>query len=256
MLRMALELRAPLELAAALAALPLLRLAPRGDGHPVLVLPGLAAGDLSTIVIRRFLTARGYRAHAWEQGLNLGARPGVLEACVARVRQLRAEHGQRVSLVGWSLGGVYAREIAKMLPEEVRVVVTLGAPFSGGPEATNAWRLYQLISGDREIDAARYAALKLRPGVPTTSIFSRSDGVVAWQCSQEEEGESSENIEVHASHMGMGANPMALYAIADRLAQPEGRWRRFDHAGHRGVKKLLFRDPRRAPGFASLFGLY
>ncbi len=244
MLRMALELRAPLELAAALAALPLLRLAPRGDGHPVLVLPGLAAGDLSTIIIRRFLTARGYRAHAWEQGLNLGARPGVLEACVARVRQLRAEHGRRVSLVGWSLGGVYAREIAKMLPEEVRVVVTLGAPFSGGPEATNAWRLYQLISGDREIDAARYAALKLRPGVPTTSIFSRSDG------------ESSENIEVHASHMGMGANPMALYAIADRLAQPEGRWRRFDHAGHRGVKKLLFRDPRRAPGLASLFGLY
>lgn len=106
-----------------------------------------------------------------------------------------------------------------------------------------------------ELAAALAALPLLRPGVPTTSIFRRSDGVVAWQCSQEE-GERSENIEVHASHMGLGVKPMALYAFADRLAQPERRWRRFDHAGHRGVKKLLFRDPGRAPGFASLFGLY
>ncbi len=254
--RLALELRAPWELGAALAAMPFLRGAPEGDGHPVLVFPGLGAGDITTVLIRRFLSERGYSAHAWEQGLNFGPRPGVLEACVARVRQLRAEHGRRVSLVGWSLGGVYAREIAKMLPDDVRVVVTLGAPFSGNPKATNAWRVYQLVSGEKEIDAARFAALKVTPGVPTTSIFSRTDGVVAWQCSVERETAHSENIEVHASHVGMGLNPTALYAIADRLAQPEGRWRRFDREAHTGIKKLLFRDPQRATWLNSLFGLY
>lgn len=253
--RLALELRAPWELAATLAAAPFLKGAPAGDGHPVLVFPGLGAGDFTTAVMRRFLAARGYSAYAWEQGLNFGPRPGVLEACVARVRQLRAEHGCRVSLVGWSLGGVYAREIAKMLPDEVRVVITLGAPFSGSPKATNAWRLYQLVAGEKEIDAARFAALKEAPPLPTTSIYSRSDGVVAWQCSMELETARSENIEVHASHMGMGLNPTALYAIADRLAQPEGAWRRFDHAAHTGIKKWLFLDPRRKPGLASLFGL-
>ncbi len=254
--RLALEMRAPWELGAALASLPFIGAAPAGDGHPVLVFPGLAAGDFTTIVIRRFLRERGYSAQAWEQGLNFGPRPGVLEACIARVRQLRAEHGRRVSLVGWSLGGVYAREIAKMLPDDVRVVVTLGAPFSGSPKATNAWRVYQLVSGEKEIDEARFAALKATPSVPTTSIFSRTDGVVAWQCSVEQETAWSENIEVHASHVGMGMNPTALYAIADRLAQPEGQWRRFDREAHTGIKKLLFRDPQRAPWLRSLFGFY
>ena len=256
LLRMALELRAPWELAAGLAGYPLMRKAPRGDGHPVLVFPGLAAGDLSTLPLRRFLTAQGFAVHAWEQGLNVGPRPGVLEACVERVRRLRADSGRKVSLVGWSLGGVYAREIAKMLPGATRSVVTLGAPFGAGPGGTNAWRVYQLISGDRELDAARFAALRQRPAVPTTSIFSRSDGVVAWQCSLEEETALSENIEVHASHFGMGANPVALYAVADRLAQPEGAWRRFHQAPQAGIKKLLFRDPQRASAAGTLFGWY
>jgi hypothetical protein len=136
------------------------------------------------------------------------------------------------------------------------VVVTLGSPFTGHPKATNAWRVYQLVSGEKEIDAARFAALRQRPPVPTTSIFSRTDGVVAWQCSMEEETASSENIEVHASHVGMGANPTALFAVADRLAQPEGQWRRFDHVAHTGIKKLLYLDPQRTPFFQNLFGWY
>lgn len=256
MLRLALEMRAPWELGAALAAYPFMRVAPRGDGHPVMVFPGLAAGDFTTLVIRHFLSDRGFSVHAWEQGLNFGPRPGVLEACLDKIRQLRADTGRTVSLVGWSLGGVYARELAKMLPDDVRTVVTLGSPFTGSPKATNAWRVYQLVSGEKEIDAERFAALRERPPMPTTSIFSRTDGVVAWHCSMEEETSSSENIEVHASHVGMGANPSALYAIADRLAQPEGQWRRFDHEGHTGLKKLLYLDPQRTPLFQSLFGLY
>ncbi len=249
-------MRAPWELGVALAAFPFLRSAPDGDGHPVLVFPGLAAGDLTTVVMRRFLSDRGYSAYAWEQGLNFGPRPGVLEACVERVMQLHAEHGCRVSLVGWSLGGVYAREIAKMLPDHVRLVISLGSPFTGSPKATNAWRVYQLVSGEKEVDAERFAALKEPPRVPTTSIFSRTDGVVAWQCSVEQETASSENIEVHASHVGMGMNPTALYAIADRLAQPEGDWRRFDHVAHTGIKKLLFLDPQRSSWPNPFFGFY
>ncbi|MES2148376.1 MAG: alpha/beta hydrolase [Pseudomonadota bacterium] len=249
-------MRAPWELGIALASLPFMRGEQAGDGHPVLVFPGLATGDITTVLLRRFLNDQGYSAYAWEQGLNFGPRPGVLEACVDKVRQLRAEHGCRVSLVGWSLGGVYAREIAKMLPDDVRLVISLGSPFTGSPKATNAWRVYQLVSGESEIDAARFAALRQTPPVPTTSIFSRSDGVVAWQCSVEQETASSENIEIHASHVGMGMNPTALHAIADRLAQPEGRWRRFDHTAHTGIKKLLFLDPQRTSWPNPFFGFY
>ncbi|MES2739962.1 MAG: alpha/beta hydrolase [Pseudomonadota bacterium] len=254
LLRLAMELRAPWEMGAVLAALPFLRGLPPGDGHPVLVLPGLAAGDFSTAVLRRFIARQAYPTYGWQQGLNRGPRPGVLEACVERVRQLHALHGRRVSLVGWSLGGVYARELAKMLPDQVRLVISLGSPFVGNPKANNAWRVYQLVSGEAEIDAARYAMLADTPGVPTSSVFSRSDGVVDWRCSVERETAQSENIEVHASHIGLGANPLVLYAIADRLAQPEGQWRRFDREPHRGVKKLLFRDPGRQPGPRAAFG--
>ena len=254
--RLALELRAPWELGAAFAAYPFAHLAPSGDGHPVMVFPGLAAGDTTTIIMRRFLSDRGYDTYAWEQGLNFGPKPGVLETCIARIKQIHKDTGRKVSLVGWSLGGVYAREIAKMLPKQVRVVVTLGSPFTGHPKATNAWRVYQLVSGEKEIDAERFATLKQRPPVPTTSIFSRTDGVVAWQCSMEEETANSENIEVHASHVGMVANPTALFAVADRLAQAEGKWRRFDHEAHTGIKKLLYLDPQRTPFFQNLFGFY
>ncbi|WP_307728208.1 alpha/beta fold hydrolase [Massilia sp. PAMC28688] len=256
LVRLALEMRAPWELGMALASWPFTRVAPRGDNHPVLVFPGLAAGDVTTLVIRRFLKDLGYPAHAWEQGLNFGPRPGVLEACMERITELRQEFGRPVSLVGWSLGGVYARELAKIMPGDVRQVITLGSPFAGSPRATNAWRVYQLVSGEREIDEERFASLRQRPSVPTTSIFSRTDGVVAWQCSVEEETDLSENIEVHASHVGMGANPSALYAIADRLAQPEGQWQRFDRQAHTGLKKLLYRDPARASWPNPFFGFY
>jgi pimeloyl-ACP methyl ester carboxylesterase len=249
---MALESRAPLELGASLLAAPLLRRAPYGDGHPVLVFPGLVTGDLTTAVLRQFLSSQGYAACAWEQGINFGPRPGVIERCLERLQALRAEHGTPVSLIGWSLGGVYARELAKMAPDDVRLVVTLGTPFTGHPKATNAWRIYEFASGQKLVEDARLASLKETPPVPTTSIYSRTDGIVAWRCSVEEETGFSENIEVHASHFGIGMNPTALYAIADRLAQPEGKWRRFDRDGHEGVKKLLYLDPQRKP----LFGLF
>lgn len=241
---LALEGRAFWECGATLLASSILRSAPKGDGHPVLVFPGLATGDFSTVVLRNYIAELGYAAYAWELGLNLGPRPGVIDRCLERVRKLYDEHREPVSLVGWSLGGIYAREIAKSQPDAVRLVITLGTPFAGSPKATNAWRLYELASGERLADDARIEQLRATPPVPTTSIYSRTDGIVAWRCSVEQETGMSENIEVHASHCGMGMNPTALFAVADRLAQPHGDWKRFDRNGHSGVMKLLYRKSR------------
>ena len=232
-LLLALEGRAPWEFAASIAAAPWLRKLPKGDGHRVLVLPGLAANDLTTLPMRTFLKDRGYGALPWEQGLNLGPRAGVLDALRARVRELHRLDGRKVSLLGWSLGGVYARELAKEMPELVRCVITLGSPFAGPPQATNAWWLFERVSGHPEPDAAMQAALRVAPPVPTTSIYSRTDGIVAWQCSLNPPGPLAENIEVHASHIGLGLNPLAMVAIADRLAQDPQRWTPFDTSGLR-----------------------
>jgi len=242
-LLLALEGRAPWEFAASIAATPLLRRLPRGDGHRVLVMPGLAANDLTTLPMRTFLKDRGYDALPWEQGLNLGPRPGVLEALRERVRALHEADGARISLVGWSLGGVYARELAKEMPQMIRCVITLGSPFAGPPTATNAWWLFERVSGHPHPDAKTLAALRTNPSVPTTSLYSRTDGVVAWQCSLNPPGPLAENIELHASHIGLGLNPLAMVAIADRLAQDPARWKPFDATGLRGLFFKTGRQP-------------
>ena len=237
-----LEGRAPWEFAATLAAMPLFNRLPPGDDHPVIVFPGLAVSDFATLPMRNFLRARGYTPYPWSQGVNFGPRDGVLQACEARVRDTAERHGRSVSLVGWSLGGVYARELAKALPVCVRCVITLGSPFTGHPRATNAWRLFEFVSGTSAHDPRLLARLREPPPVPTTSIYSRSDGIVAWRCSLNDTGPLAENIEVpSASHVGMGLNPLVLYAIADRLAQDPANWRRFDASG---LRHLFFRtDP-------------
>jgi len=241
---MFLEGRAIHELGAFIGALPLLSLAPTGDGHPVLVLPGLVASDSSTRPLRSFLKNRGYAVSGWRQGRNLGLREGVSDAMVDLVCELSDDHGRKVSLIGWSLGGLYARQLAKMMPERVRSVITLGSPFAGHPKATNAWRVYELASGRRadEEDPRFGGSLADPPPVPTTAIFSRSDGICAWQGCMEKSSATSESIEVESSHCGMGHHPAVVYAVADRLAQAEGQWRQFDRGGWRS---LVFPDPNR-----------
>src|SRR3954470_12810421 len=133
---MFLEGRAIHEFGAFLGALPLLSLAPRGDGHPVLVLPGLVASDGSTRALRTFLSGKGYAVSGWSQGRNYGLREGVQHAMVDLLCELNDIQGRKVSLVGWSLGGLYARQLAKMMPDRVRQVITLGSPFASNPKAT------------------------------------------------------------------------------------------------------------------------
>ncbi|GAB4557463.1 MAG: alpha/beta hydrolase [Rhizobacter sp.] len=239
----ALESRVLLELGAALASRPLWGLAPEGDGHSVLVLPGLAAGDESTRVLRAFLSSRNFDAQAWKQGRNLGLRPGVLDRTRKRLHEIARQSGRKVSLVGWSLGGVYARELAKEFPDITRQVITLGSPFTGHPRETNAWRLYEFVSGHRIGTEDIHEPLRTTPPVPTTSIWSRTDGVVSWRCSVERGHHEAENIVVESSHLGLGVNPAVLYAIADRLSQPEGHWKPFER--HGALKHLFYRDPQR-----------
>jgi pimeloyl-ACP methyl ester carboxylesterase len=230
-----LELRAAWELAAGFAALPWLRLAPRGDGHPVLVLPGLIASDRSTHLLRYFLARRGYEVHGWGLGRNYGPRPSVEEAMLATIDKLHAASGRQVSLIGQSLGGAYARVLAAQRPDAVRCVVTLGSPIGGHPRASNAWRIYEFTSGESSVDPRRWQQVTQTPQVPTTAIYSRSDGVVAWQNSVQPGGPRTESIEVVSSHIGMAVHPAVLYAVADRLAQSEGQWQPFELRGWRAA---------------------
>jgi pimeloyl-ACP methyl ester carboxylesterase len=230
-----LELRASWEFAAGIAALPWLRLAPRGDGHPVLVLPGLVASDGSTRLLRDFLARRGYAVHGWGLGRNYGPRPGVEEAMLATIDRLHAQTGRKLSLIGQSLGGAYARLLAAQRPDAVRSVITLGSPVTGHPRASNAWRVYEFTSGKSSVDPRRWKQVTQAPLVPTTSIYSRSDGIVAWQSSLEAASANTESIEVVSSHIGMAVHPLVLYAVAERLAQPEGQWRPFERRGWRAA---------------------
>ena len=223
---MALECRAPAEAMVSLVLWPWLASgAPRGDGHSVLVLPGLVAPDASTLMLRRFLRRQGWRAHGWRQGLNLGPREGVLEACVERIRTLHQRSGRKVSLIGQSLGGVFARELSKVLPHAVRQVITLGSPVGAERHASNVRHVYEFVSGHRAYAPELMARLDEPAPVPCTSVYSRSDGVVHWRASLQPSGALAENIAVPASHTGMGVNPLVLRLVAERLAQPESGWR-------------------------------
>lgn len=237
-----LEAGAPFEYAASLAAAPWLLNAPRGDGHAVIVYPGFLASDLSTRPLRRLLRRLGHDVHGWGQGRNLGARAATLDQALAQVQALHAKTGRRISLVGWSLGGLYAREVAKRAPAAVRAVVSLGSPFTGPRDANRASRTYQRLQRGHAAAPIRHEELHAAPPCPTTSIFSRTDGIVAWPCSVQTPGAQAESIEVRASHLGMGVNPFALYALADRLAQPEGAWQPFDRGG---VRRFAYPDPHR-----------
>lgn len=242
-LLLALEMRGIWELQAFFALYPLLRRAPRGDGHPVLVLPGLSASDASTRPLRTYLKAQGYAVHGWKLGPNRGPRPGVEDAMDARLTELADRYQRKVSLIGWSLGGVFARELARRSPSLVRQVITLGSPFASEPKASNAWRLYEYLSELKVDDWPEREAMMLPPPVPSTAIYSRTDGIVAWQGCREQDASTTQNIEVEGSHCGLGHHPAVLYAIADRLAQKEDEWAPFDRGGLRG---LIYPDPNRA----------
>lgn len=204
-----------------LRARGLVRSLPRGDGHAVMIVPGFGAGDLATLPLRRLLGQLGYTVYGWEQGTNWGMRPAIKTALGLRLHKLHERHGP-VSLIGWSLGGVYIREMARHEPARVRRVITLGSPINLRPDANNLMSLFALINRGKPVkfDLEGFRKRIAPPPVPCTAIYTRSDGIVAWRCCQEPEAPNTDNVEVRGSHMGLPCNPDAIRAIAERLARP------------------------------------
>ncbi|MGI9325005.1 MAG: alpha/beta fold hydrolase [Pseudomonadales bacterium] len=219
--------------AASLATLfPWLLRAPVGDGHNIMVLPGFSASDWSTTLLRRYLTGLNYRSYGWALGRNTG-RVSLQTQLVTQFLNRSEQAGKPITLIGQSLGGVFSRELARRFPERVRQVITLGSPFAR-----------------RQAEVTRRGANDFGPGeappVPCTAIYSRFDGVVSWQTCMERERPNTSNIEVVASHIGMALHPAILHAIADRLAQPEQQWQKFDR--NVGLRTWVYPKPTYAPG--------
>ncbi|MBB3083956.1 esterase/lipase family protein [Geodermatophilus sabuli] len=222
--------RAGIDLAALLATWPLLATARRGDGHPVLVLPGLLTGDPSTVLLRGVLRALGHHVSGWSLGTNRGPTGRVVRDLRARLDRLHRESGRRVSLVGWSLGGLYAQELARARPGSVRRLVTLGTPVLRHPPWVRT--LSQLVDQGTRLapGTGGFARPWAEAGslrVPATSVLTRSDGIVDWTACRYPPGRHRENVEVRGSHLGLAHNPAVLWLLADRLGAPEGSWRPF-----------------------------
>jgi pimeloyl-ACP methyl ester carboxylesterase len=184
-----------------------------GDGRPVIVLPGLFTGDARTRMLRRVLSKAGYRAFGWGMGRNMPIKPDILERFGVKVASIHAETGQAVTLVGWSLGGIIAREFAKIRPDLVREVITLGSPYSGPPRANRAWRVYELFS-DHKVDQPPIAArLEIKPPVKTTAIWSPRDGIIPPRGARGLAHERDAEIEVNCGHFALTCAPDALAAI-------------------------------------------
>lgn len=210
---------------------------PRGDGHPVLVLPGFLASDRSTEPMRRLFSDLGYATYGWGLGRNVRFNEDRERQMSDLVERIYRQNDRKLSIVGWSLGGVFARELAKLHPDIVRMVISLGSPISNDRRHAAPRRVFELINGKhtQPEEEGRYGDLAAAPPVPTTSILTRTDGVVSWRGSVQTkmEGHQTENIVVPASHVGLGVNPLVMLAVTDRLAQSENDWRPFDRSGWR-----------------------
>ena len=220
--------RAMMELASLGPSLPALHAVPAGDGHPVLVLPGFLGSDMSTSLLRHYLDLKGYRTSGWGLGINLGlSRVGGFPALLEKLEQVFEKSGQKeVSLVGWSLGGNFARHLAREAPEKVRQVICLGSPISDPSQASTYSTYERLNSAENARDALdRYQQHnKAAMPVPSTAIFSKTDGVVPHHFAQEKNTDHTENIEVTGSHSGLVVNPQVFCVIGKKLAQKN--WQR------------------------------
>lgn len=212
------------------AGQPWITTAPRVDGRPVVVLPGLAAGDLSTAPIRGYLRGLGYDVSGWGLGINIGPTRRVLRDLKPMIENVAQRTGSEVALVGWSLGGIFARMVAREIPETVSQVVTLGSPFrfdsAHQARTENFFNKLSRFHAPQDEWPERDTTLGGLP-VPATSIYSRLDGIVDWRACIDVVDDRHENIQVWSSHLGFGHDPAVMWAVADRLAQPPGTWKPF-----------------------------
>ena len=193
---------------------------PRGDGHPVIIVPGFGTDDWATLPLRRALCELGYDARGWSLGRNLGMRPQIKAALNEQLQRLHSQRQSTVSLIGWSLGGVFVREMARHQPSLVRHLFTLGSPINGEPDANNMMLMFRIANRGKavNVDRAGFERRRKAPPVPCTAVYSKTDGIVAWRCCLEEPADNTENVEVSGSHFGLIYNLEVLQIIATRLA--------------------------------------
>lgn len=236
------EARGLIELPRLLLRFPSLARLPRGNGEPILILPGYGAGDGSTMILKGYLRLLGYRARGWGLGRNRGAASESLPRLLRRLGNLSRRSKQKVVIIGWSFGGYLARELARERPDLVRLVITLGTPVVGGPKYTAAAKSYRKRGIDIEAIAAeveqrsRLADLE----IPVVAIYSRDDSVVAWQACIDRQSPNIEHVEIKSTHLGFGFSADVYQIIAQRLAQFESQ------------AAPLNRDPRRRRRLAKL----
>jgi pimeloyl-ACP methyl ester carboxylesterase len=193
-----------------------------GEGRPVLVLPGFYGTDGMTSRLRAHLRRLDYSAHGWRLGRNVGLTDRIVDGLLARFDEIADRHGQPVSVVGWSFGGLLARWVAHRRPDRVRQVVCLGSPWRQEGERTRSTAMFERARAKHGLsERAREIVDELRGPVPAhcTAIYSKTDGILNWRSCELDEGKSCENITVPSSHVGLVSNPLALAALADRLAQ-------------------------------------
>ena len=200
------------------AMLPRRRPRRRAQGDPVLVVPGFGTGDGATVVLRTHLEASGFEVHTWNLGINRGPRPGVMRALSERVRAIARASRRPVQLVGWSLGGLMARVVAGRLPETVTRVVALGSPLSADPKSSRLSLIYGAITGRTVGHSTVRSMLRDGARAPVTSIYSRNDGVVAWQASAVAPGECR-TCEVDSTHLGMMIDADVHELVAKELSR-------------------------------------
>jgi len=193
---------------------------PAGDGHPVLFIPGFGADEKLMRPLRSAVSRLGYAAHDWGQGRNLGMRSEIRNALAEKLESIASSSGRKVSIVGWSLGGVFARELARAMSQHVRGVITLGSPINRRPDANNMMTLFRFANGGRapRVDREGFEKRRIAPPVPCTAIYSRRDGIVAWEACMEEPASNTRNVEVRGSHFGLVVNLEVLAVIARVLA--------------------------------------
>ena len=214
--------RAALEGVAAAATAAWLLAAPRGHGQPVLVLPGLFATDAYTAPLRAYLRTMGFDARPWGAGRNLGHWEALETIVLPALELLHEETGARVGLVGASMGGLYAREAARRVPHLVRSVVTLASAVTDPDHANHVWPAYERVTGQPAESLASPV-----PPVPSTSVYSRLDGLSDWRPCLQGASDHTEDVQVLSSHLGLAWHPAVLYLVADRMAQPEDGWQPF-----------------------------
>lgn len=189
-----------------------------GQGQPVVVYPGYLTSDISSIRLRRSLRAAGYSAYGWEIGQNKGARADLLDRLERKLDSIVKRHGQPATLIGWSLGGLFAREMAKQRPDMVRSVITLGSPFSGNPRANNAWRIYEFLNDHRVDNPPIAGNLADKPPVRTIAVWSPRDGIVAPASARGLPGESDLQVELRERHLALARAPAGIRLIGRLLA--------------------------------------